>query len=555
MALVALVIAPLFLCACVLLVYRSWSGSGTVKTPTPLGHGLRRVPGPPGLPVIGNTLQLKPQPQRQLQAWASQYGELFQIQLGWYNWVFVNSPAAVKDIFDKQSAVTSGRVPMPVGSDLISGGKRFLLMSYTPEWRKLRAIVHKLLTPKSSEQFRPSQEFEAKQLIRDIWDDNRRGDHESFYMHIRRYTTSVVMTSTYGRRIPQWNCEDVREVYGLMKEFSDATAPGVFIADTLPPLADVVPQPLQWWRRQALQYYNRQARIWMKYWTILQEQIRQGVAPDCFVRQWSEGDYKKQGISEIQAAFVAGTMIEAGSETTSSALNSAVLYLAAYPEVQARAHAEFSRTIGDHRSPTFDDEPSLPYIRAMVKEILRLRPVTNIGTPHFTTADVVYKDYLIPKGTVVAVNQYALHYDPRRYDRPDDFIPDRYLHHPLKAGAYAAHPDPLQRDHFGFGAGRRICPGMHLAENSLFITLAKILWAFHVKPCLRPDGGEEVLDVSDDAYENGANTLPKPFRVRFVPRNKVVEATLVREWSQAEAEGYYLGNVKVKDDAHTQGQR
>lgn len=163
---------------------------------------LASIPGPKGFPIIGNTLQLGPYPQQQLRKWAAMFGDIYKVQIGLQNWVFLNSPAAVKDILDKQSAITSGRPPMPVVSDLVSGGQRFLLMTYTPTWRKLRAIVHKLLTPKSSDTFKPSQEFESKQLIYDILTDNE--DQESFYLHVRRYTTSVVMTSTYGRRIPSW---------------------------------------------------------------------------------------------------------------------------------------------------------------------------------------------------------------------------------------------------------------------------------------------------------------------------------------------------------------
>lgn len=215
-----------------------------------------------------------------------------------------------------------------------------------------------------------------------------------------------------------------------------------------------------------------------------------------------------------------------------------------YRDAQTKAHDELERVVGDQRSPAFDDESDLPYIRACVKEILRIRPVTNIGTPHFTSEDIVYKDYFIPKGTVVSINQYALHYD-HRYRDPGAFIPDRFLNHTLKAGAYAAHPDPYERDHFGFGAGRRICPGMHLAENSLFITLAKILWAFEIRPCETVEGKEEVLDMSDEGYEPGSNTLPKPYRVRFIVRNKEVESTLEKEWGRAKTEGYHLGNVKV----------
>ena len=241
-------------------------------------------------------------------------------------------------------------------------------------------------------------------------------------------------------------------------------------------------------------------------------------------------------------------MIEAGSETTSSALNSCLLYLSAYPEVRAKAHAEIARVIGDERSPTFEDEESLPYVRAIVKEILRLRPVTNIGTPHFTTSELRYKNYIIPKDVVVCVQQYAIHYDEDRYPDPTAFRPERFLDHPHKAGYYAAIPDPYERDHFSFGAGRRICTGLHLAENSLFITLAKILWAFDMRPPLGPEGNPLPVNVSDHAYELGANTLPKRFSLDLVPRNKKVEQVLRDEWAQAQLKGFMLRNVKV--DVH-----
>ena len=162
----------------------------------------RRVPGPKGYPVLGNAHQLSRQPQRELKAWARQYGELFKIQLGWENWVFVNSLEAIKDIFDRQASKTSSRTPMPVACDLISGGLRLVLMPNSPRWKKLRGLVHKLLTPSMSNAFRPSQELEAKQLNYDLLTDNE--NEENFYMHARRYTASVMMTSTYGKRIPHW---------------------------------------------------------------------------------------------------------------------------------------------------------------------------------------------------------------------------------------------------------------------------------------------------------------------------------------------------------------
>ena len=164
--------------------------------------GLRQVSGPQGFPLIGSALRLSSRPQKELKEWARQYGELFRVQLGWENWVFVNSPEAVKDIFDKQSAITSSRVPLPVASDIISGGKRFVFMPYTPKWRILRAIAQRLLSQKMSNISKPSQEYEAKQMVFDLLTDNKNG--QEFYMHSRRYTTSAVMTTTYGKRVSNW---------------------------------------------------------------------------------------------------------------------------------------------------------------------------------------------------------------------------------------------------------------------------------------------------------------------------------------------------------------
>ena len=96
------------------------------------------------------------------------------------------------------------------------------------------------------------------------------------------------------------------EIYGLMQEFSEHVAPGAYMADLVPPLARI-PIPLQWWRARALKCYHRQAKIWLKYWNALKRQIADGKAPDCFVKQYMETDYKKQGIDEEQSAFVAGS--------------------------------------------------------------------------------------------------------------------------------------------------------------------------------------------------------------------------------------------------------
>ena len=232
-----------------------------------------------------------------------------------------------------------------------------------------------------------------------------------------------------------------------------------------------------------------------------------------------------------------------------------ILYLAANPQVQDQAHKEIQRVVGDSRLPSFSDVPALPYIRACIKEILRLCPVPTFGIKHFADRDITYKEHLIPKGTVLLLNITSIHYDPKLWRDPLAFKPERYLHMPLSSAEYAATPDPYKRDHFTFGAGRRICPGSRLAENTLYIALANLIWAFEIRPPLAivANGSqkEEAMDLSDDAFDTrAAFRPPKPFRVRFVPRSRGREDIVVEQWKEAKKEGYVLRgtNINAGDD-------
>jgi Cytochrome P450 len=107
----------------------------------------------------------------------------------------------------------------------------------------------------------------------------------------------------------------------------------------------------------------------------------------------------------------------------------------------------------------------------------------------------------------------------------------------LRSGDYAAFPDPRERDHFSFGAGRRICPGIHLSENSLFITLARILWAFKI---------EGVGDVDVNAYETGSITVAKVFKAKFTPWDNEKVRLIDEEWKLAQEQGYTIGGMVIK---------
>lgn len=125
-----------------------------------------------------------------------------------------------------------------------------------------------------------------------------------------------------------------------------------------------------------------------------------------------ESNYKEQGLEEETVSWLASAVPEAGAETTSSALNGMIRYLAIFPDAQAKAHEEVTRVLRDGRMVTFADEPNIPYIKGVIKETLRLCPVATTGLRRMAEGDVHYQDHTIPKGTILLGNLNALHWYP-----------------------------------------------------------------------------------------------------------------------------------------------
>lgn len=135
---------------------------------------------------------------------------------------------------------------------------------------------------------------------------------------------------------------------------------------------------------------------------------------------------------------------------------------------------------------------------------------------------------LIPKNSWIFVPIWALHHTEELYTDHDTFNPDRYLNHPRLANDYAGSGDWGNRDHWGYGAGRRICPGIHLAERNMWRIIAKLIWAFKFSEPIDPETGEAVpLDTED--YTEGHLVAPNPFNVRIIPRNPEVVASIQSE--------------------------
>ncbi len=163
----------------------------------------------------------------------------------------------------------------------------------------------------------------------------------------------------------------------------------------------------------------------------------------------------------------------------------------AFPEVQRQAQAELDAVVGRARLPTFADAPQLPYVRAIVKEVLRWRPAVEHGIPHKATHDDWYDGMFIPKGATCMGNIWQCNHDRAIFgDDADEFRPERHLD--IKGEKILPGPRETKGEgHVTFGFGRRICVGKHLANDSLFISTARILWAATLE-CARDENGNEL---------------------------------------------------------------
>ena len=141
----------------------------------------------------------------------------------------------------------------------------------------------------------------------------------------------------------------------------------------------------------------------------------------------------------------------------------------------------------------------------------------------------------IPKGTVVIINAWGMHHDEARFPEPDRFDPDHYKGQTTLAPELAAAADYESRDHYGYGSGRRICPGIHLAERNLFLGISKLIWAFDIQPGTDANGASiEPNFDPQTGYSEGFLVCARDFPCEIKPRSDARQATIMREYEQAQ---------------------
>jgi len=265
--------------------------------------------------------------------------------------------------------------------------------------------------------------------------------------------------------------------------------------------------------------FKRTARIWAEAtrqmveepYLFVRRQMTAGTAPMSFVSSLLENEEKISDEEVRDVKYTASSLYGGGADTTAASLYAFFLAMVLTPDAQRQAQAEIDAVIGGARLPLLSDREQLPYVSAVVTELLRWHSVAPLGVPHAAMEDTVVNGYLIPKGSIIIANLWQMLNDPKTYPSPSTFDPMRYLTTPPQADPRTA----------CFGFGRRVCPGRELAEASLFLCVAMTLAVFDI------ERGPGSLPV----HENTQGTIshPKPFDCVVKPRSERAVALISGE--------------------------
>lgn len=447
-------------------------------------------PSPPGNLITGNLSEVLAAVQNKQQhllfnKWAREYGEIVRVRSGPFVQYFINSDRAVKEIFDRNSAFTSQRPRWIVSNEQICNQLNVLLLDGDhPRWKHQRKVTHNYLTSVSrADAGLPFLHYESAKFLHDMAGeaDVTAVSGWKLYRRILRYTYSTFASQTFGLDIPDDDDQVIADIHetGLAQILQ--TLPGANLVDVLP-ILDRLPLFLKPWERQNRTRFDRDMRFVKEKLERIRHLRAQGLTSDAFlplIESEDKGSEFGAGIDE--AAYLSLMLVIGAADTSAVSTWSFMEAMLLFPEVQTKARRLITEVVGD-RIPTFDDIERIPYVRCLMKETWRWRPPVALGHPHITTKELLYNGVRIPAGSQIHLNAYAVQHDPARHQNPGQFIPERYTNDLTTTMQSVNAKDVRERDHFAFGAGRRICPGYHVAERSLAIAIMRILWAFEILP-------------------------------------------------------------------------
>lgn len=481
--------------------------------------GLPLPPGPPGLPIIGNLRDFSSDEVWVTYIrWGKEYkSDIIRLHSLGTNFIIINSLDAAVDLFHRRSTLYNDRPRYAMLGDLVGFGWLLDLTPYGDLWKDMRKAFHREIGPVGLKRFADLELAASRELLRKL-----RLSPEAFMRHIRHTSTNLIMRMAYGIEIQEENDTYVDIAQEALQAFSACTNAGSFMVDLIPTMKYMP----DWFPGAG---FKELAKAWRvpvtamldRPFDFVKKHMELGDISSCAATSLHENMMKK-GVDPAYAEHIIkstlASMYTGGADTTVSTIQSFVLTMVLYPDVQKKAQEEIDRVVGSSRLPDFSDYDSLPYIEAIVRETIRLHPVVPIGVPHRLTQDDEYGGYFLPKGSILIANIWGMLHDPIVYPDPDVFNPDRFL----KDGMI----DPSGPDSqvAGFGFGRRLCPGRYMAKESVWITVASLLATYKFSYAIGPNGKPV---IPKEEYFPGSLSYPKPFVCDIRPRSAEAEALIM----------------------------
>ncbi|KAH7922012.1 cytochrome P450 [Leucogyrophana mollusca] len=432
---------------------------------------------------------------RAVEGLVSKYGPVVSFRQGSQVTIVIGRLQAAWEIMEKEGGALVDRPRSIAAGEILSGGMRILLERSGERFRRLRRAVHTHLQPKAAETYESIQMENAQSVILDILDDPK--NHQ---LHARRYAASVILRITYGKSTPtSANDQEVVRINKVARIFLSVILPGAYLVERIPLL-----RYFPGYTKDLDQWHDEELRLFTEQVDRVKSEVATNAAGPSFVKTLLENGDTHQ-LSPDEMAYLAGTLFGAGSDTTASAITILIMAAACHPEAQARVQEEIDMVVGRERLPSFDDEDSLPQLKAFAHEALRWRPIAPIGFAHRATRDIIWRGQCIPAGATVFGNHWAITRDPDVFPDPETFNFQRWL---TKDGAFRG---DLRT--FTYGFGRRVCPGQHVANRSIYINLALLLWSFRLAE-------NPAAPIDTSAFSRGVIAHAAPFEVIFTPRTE-----------------------------------
>ncbi|KAG1727217.1 cytochrome P450 [Suillus lakei] len=422
--------------------------------------GLPLPPSPPTWRLRGHFLP----PRKRfltIAGWIDEYGPLITIRSKFERIVIIGRYKAAVEIMENHGKLTADRPRMIAVGEIFNGGMDIIFSPFGDRFRRMRRALHSHLQPKAAEVYQPLQMSHVKNIILGVLDNPHNIQH-----HVITYAATTMMKVTYGKDTPTSATDpEVVEMHQLLEMAIEILRPGAYLVDSIPWL-----KYLPWYGRDLKLGFERSKKLNTGQLERVNEQMQSNEDTGPSFMKYMLENSQSHGLTETEMAFLGGAFIGAGSDMTSLSICTVLMAAACFPDEQAKVQAELDAVIGRLRAPTFADQKSLPRLQAFISEALRWRPVTPGGMAHRTTKDVIWENYCIPAGTTVFGNHWSISRDPDIYPEPYAFKPQRWIDD--KGGLR----DDL--NFFVYGFGRRVCPGQHVANRSVFITTLLTLWAF-----------------------------------------------------------------------------